>query len=384
MSSSLTHPTVDPTPSSRRPSVSRLSSSVRTSSNVTPWRSPGLYRLGARSGARPAAPAAARRAARRSSTTAYRFLSAAVTKDAPAVGSEDWLRDNHHVVQDQVREIRQDLPRKYYLELPKLADGPLAGYPRVYAFARELIAHTAGRLDLQTLVDFAAAYQRVAPLTIGEIWAIPIMLRLALVEELRRLADDVVAARRSRDRARALGRAAEHRRAASPNAIIDEMLRDEAAASGRLSAAFVVELLQWLRDQPSSAAPAWHALQRALEAQDDSPEEMLRVEHQREAAEPARHRQHHHEHAAAVVDRLAALLRARQPGRADPARRSGRRLRADGLSDARPLPPLGRAAGARGARRRSRTSPARAVALARGGAADALRSTIAAITSATT
>ncbi len=213
----------------------------------------------------------------------YAFLSAAVTKDAPAVGSEDWLRDNHHVVQDQVREIRQDLPRHYYLELPKLADGPLAGYPRVYAFARELITHTAGRLDLQTLVDFATAYQRVAPLTIGEIWAIPIMLRLALVEELRRLAADVVAARRSRDRARKWG-VQLNTSAREPDRVIDEMLRDEAAASGRLSAPFVVELLHWLRDQPSSAAPAWQALQRALEAQDDSAEEMLRVEHQREAA----------------------------------------------------------------------------------------------------
>ncbi len=186
-------------------------------------------------------------------------------------------------MQDQVREIRQDLPRHYYLELPKLADGPLAGYPRVYAFARELITHTAGRLDLQTLVDFATAYQRVAPLTIGEIWAIPIMLRLALVEELRRLAADVVAARRSRDRARKWG-VQLNTSAREPDRIIGEMLRDEAAASGRLSAPFVVELLHWLRDQPSSAAPAWHALQRALEAQDDSAEEMLRVEHQREAA----------------------------------------------------------------------------------------------------
>src|SRR5262245_27336129 len=136
---------------------------------------------------------------------AYAFLSVAARTEVPSVGSEDWLRDNHHVVQDQVREIRQDLPRQYYFELPKLADGPFAGYPRVYVVARELIAHTAGRFDLQTLVDFAVAYQRVAPLTIGEIWAIPIMLRLALVEELRRLAADVVAARRSRDRARRWG-----------------------------------------------------------------------------------------------------------------------------------------------------------------------------------
>ncbi len=133
------------------------------------------------------------------------------------------------------------------------------------------------------MIDYAVAYQRAAPLTIGEIWAIPIMLRLSLMEELRRLADDVVAARRGRDRARRWGillSAGER----DPEAVIAEMLRVD-ADSGRLSPAFVVELLHWLRDQPSSAAPAWHALQRALEAQDDSAEEMLRLEHQREAAD---------------------------------------------------------------------------------------------------
>ncbi len=87
----------------------------------------------------------------------------------------------------------------------------------------------------------------------------------------------------ARDRARAWG-VQLSTGAREPERIIGEMLRDETESSGRLSAAFVVELLHWLRDQPSSAAPAWLALQRALEAQGDSPEEMLRVEHQREAA----------------------------------------------------------------------------------------------------
>jgi cyclic beta-1,2-glucan synthetase len=132
----------------------------------------------------------------------YQILSRAARLDPDSVGAEDWLRDNHHVVQDQVREIRHHLPRRYYLELPKLADGPLSGYPRIYLLARELVAHTAGRIDLETVVDFAAAYQRTSELSIGETWAVPIMLRLALVEELRRLADGVASARRSRDKAR--------------------------------------------------------------------------------------------------------------------------------------------------------------------------------------
>jgi cyclic beta-1,2-glucan synthetase len=215
---------------------------------------------------------------------AYRFLSAAARDDPQPVASEDWLRDNHHIVQDQVREIRQDLPRSYYLELPKLADGPAQGYPRVYLLASELIAHTAGRVDLDTLVDFARAYQRVAPLSIGEIWAIPIMLRLALVEELRRLADGVVNARQSREKARRW-----HEEAVSgadwTERSIHRLLEDGRQADKRLSAAFVVELLQWFRDQPSTAGPAWQALQHALQDQDDSAEEMLRLEHQREAAD---------------------------------------------------------------------------------------------------
>ena len=211
---------------------------------------------------------------------AYRLLSTIERTDPQPIGSEDWLRDNYHVVQDQVREVRQDLPRKFYLQLAKLSGGPFDGYPRVYALARELVAHTAGRFDLEGLVDFVMAYQQHAPLSIGEIWAVPIMLRLALVEELRRLADRTVAARLSREHARrweTLSR--------DENTSIETLIDDERTAHRRLTAAFVVELLQWLRDQPSSAAPVWQALQRALESQGDTADELVRQEHHREAAD---------------------------------------------------------------------------------------------------
>ena len=82
-----------------------------------------------------------------------------------------------------------------------------------------------------------------------------------------------------------MGSRARRTRGDSRDDDLDRLLRAEVEANGRLSAAFVVELLQWLRDQPSSAAPAWQALQRALEAQGDSPEELLRLEHQREATD---------------------------------------------------------------------------------------------------
>jgi cyclic beta-1,2-glucan synthetase len=214
---------------------------------------------------------------------AYQFLAAASRTEAQSIGSEDWLRDNHHVVQDQVREIRQDLSKRFYAELPKLAEGDFAGYPRVYPIARDLVVHTAGRFDPEMLTDYTAAYQRVSPLSIGETWAIPIMLRVALVEELSRLAEGVVTARRSRLQASRWGAVFSKREPLSSETV-DELLQAELETNARLSPAFVAELLLWLRDQAASAAPAWHALQRALDVQGDSAEEMLRLEHQREAA----------------------------------------------------------------------------------------------------
>src|SRR5688500_18030915 len=105
----------------------------------------------------------------------------------------DWLLDNFYIVQEHIREIRTNLPKGYYEELPKLATGSLTGYPRAYEVAIELIAHTEGHLDLDNITLFVREYQSVTPLRMGELWAIPTMLRLGLVENIRRMALRVAA-----------------------------------------------------------------------------------------------------------------------------------------------------------------------------------------------
>ena len=139
----------------------------------------------------------------------------------------------------------------------------------------------------------SAAYQRASPLSIGETWAIPIMLRLALVEELRRLADGVVEARRSREmRAAGTGRSrmpSTEQRESDRSCCFAESRRQTAACPRRSSSS----CCSGCATSRPAAAPAWQALHRALEAQDDSPEEMLRIEHQREADRPAGDRQRH-------------------------------------------------------------------------------------------
>ena len=103
----------------------------------------------------------------------------------------DWLADNFHIIDEVLREVRQDLPRGYDAILPKLLSAPLAGYPRVYALALSLVAHTDSELDEPRIIRFVQAFQDVAPLTIGELWALPTMCRVVLIENLRRLAEQM-------------------------------------------------------------------------------------------------------------------------------------------------------------------------------------------------
>jgi hypothetical protein len=111
------------------------------------------------------------------------------------------LIDNFHQAERQVREIRTDLPPGYYRQLPKLAEGPFARYPRVFEIAWAFVAHTDSRFDVDSWCGFLRAYQEVQYLTIGELWASAITLRLILIENLRRIADRVVYSRNERSKA---------------------------------------------------------------------------------------------------------------------------------------------------------------------------------------
>src|SRR4051812_11383785 len=119
---------------------------------------------------------------------AHARLTAVSDAGADVGPAGEWLLDNLHVVQEHILEVRESLPRGYYRELPELAGGGLAGYPRAYEIAITLISHTEARVEIDDLSLFVAAFQEVTPLRIGELWALPEMLRLGLIESVRRMA----------------------------------------------------------------------------------------------------------------------------------------------------------------------------------------------------
>ncbi|MBC8128865.1 MAG: glycosyl transferase, partial [Rhizobiaceae bacterium] len=130
---------------------------------------------------------------------AYRSSAATLEASQDIAPAAEWLLDNYHVVEQQIHEIRDDLPPSYYRQLPKLEVGPFAGYPRVFGIAWAFVAHTDSHFEPEMLRRFVAAYQRVEVLTIGELWAIAITLRIVLVENLRRLALQIVEAHADRE-----------------------------------------------------------------------------------------------------------------------------------------------------------------------------------------
>ncbi|HUP37231.1 MAG TPA: glucoamylase family protein [Candidatus Limnocylindria bacterium] len=209
----------------------------------------------------------------------YREIAAVIREEGAITPAAEWFVDNFHIADEVVRQVREDLPRGFYRQLPKLADEPLQGYPRVLGLAWAFVAHTDSRFEAETLQRFVRRFQRVQPLTIGELWAIPIALRLVLVENLRRLAERIVSGRTAR-----LG----------ADALADELLglggrphrplafqRVEAAA---LSPAFMVNLVQRLREQDPESTPALRWLDERLTALGTSADELVQLAHQNQAA----------------------------------------------------------------------------------------------------
>jgi cyclic beta-1,2-glucan synthetase len=184
---------------------------------------------------------------------AYNLLHAALKKERRITPAGEWLLDNFYLVEEQIRTARRHFPKGYSRELPLLANGPSVGLPRVYDIALEAIAHGDGRVDPESLNRFVAAYQKQADLKLGELWAIPIMLRLALIENLRRVAARVAAG--MLDRSRADGWADQMVDAAEndPKSLI-LVIADMARSNPPLVDAFVAELARRLQGHSSALA----------------------------------------------------------------------------------------------------------------------------------
>ena len=94
--------------------------------------------------------------------------------------TSEWLMDNFYVIEQAIRQMEQDLPADYYQRLPKTRQG----WARIYIVARANINSEDTRLDIEQVQHFLRVFQEVTPLTTGELWALPLMLRWTVLESL--------------------------------------------------------------------------------------------------------------------------------------------------------------------------------------------------------
>ncbi len=217
-------------------------------------------------------------------TATCQELTGAIKAGRQMTPASEWLLDNFYLIEEQIRIAKRHLPRNYSKELPRLANGPAAGTPRVYQIALEIISHGDGRVDPEILYRFVDAYQDVVTLALGELWAIPIMLRLALIENLRRVAARVADNRVQRDLANAWANQMTQIAEKNPSGLI-LLVADMARSNPPMTSAFVAELARRLQGQSPALTLALSWVTHRLAESGQTIEQQIQTEIQQQSAE---------------------------------------------------------------------------------------------------
>ena len=196
----------------------------------------------------------------------------------------EWLLDNFYLIEEQVRAAKRLLPKGYAKGLPRLKNGPSRGLPRVYDIALETISHGDGRVDPESLSSFVAAYQTVTPLRLGELWAIPIMLRLSLIENLRRVAARIAIDRIDRNRADYWADKISETAEKDPKSLI-LTIADMARSNPPMVSSFVAELARRLQGQGAALALPLTWIEQQLSASYLTIGQLVQSENQQQAAD---------------------------------------------------------------------------------------------------
>ncbi|MFZ6748185.1 GH36-type glycosyl hydrolase domain-containing protein [Undibacterium sp. Ren11W] len=211
-------------------------------------------------------------------------LTAAVKIGRQVTPGAEWLLDNFYLIEEQIRTAKRHLPKNYSKELPRLSSGNSAGRPRVYDIALETISHGDGRVDPEGLSSFVAAYQQITTLKLGELWAIPIMLRLALIENLRRVSARLANARVNRNLACSWAENMAETAEKDPNNLI-LLVADMARSNPPLDSSFVAELVRRLQGQSPALMLPLTWLSHRLAETGLTIEQLVQSESQQQAAD---------------------------------------------------------------------------------------------------
>ncbi|MEO7311580.1 MAG: glucoamylase family protein [Chitinophagaceae bacterium] len=212
------------------------------------------------------------------------LLTESVKANKSIVPAGEWLLDNFYLIEEQVYTGKKHLPKGYSKGLPQLGKGKSEGLPRVYDIAVQIISHSDGRVDLRGLTKFIHSYQSVTPLKLGELWAIPIMLRLALLENLRRLATQIAADILNKNQADYWADEMTRTAEKDPKSLV-LVIADMARSNPPMVSSFVAELTRRLQGKGSSLALPLSWIEQRLSENGLTSSELVHLENQKQAAD---------------------------------------------------------------------------------------------------
>ena len=211
-------------------------------------------------------------------------LTEAIKNNNRIVPAGEWLLDNFYLIEEQIYTGKKHLPKGYSKGLPQLLKGESAGLPRVYDIAVEIISHSDGHIDIKSLISFVTAYQTNTYLQLGELWAIPIMLRLALIENLRRLsiqiASDIINKTLANKWADKMIEAAEN----NPKNLV-LVIADMARSEPPMDSAFIAELTRRLQEKGNALSLPLNWIEQRLSEESLTSSEQIQIENQKQAAD---------------------------------------------------------------------------------------------------
>ncbi len=214
----------------------------------------------------------------------HNLLTESVKETSRISPAGEWLLDNFYLIEEQIRTGKRHLPKGYSSGLPQLSEGLSEGLPRVYDIALEIISHSDGRVDLTGLNNFITSYQTISNLKLGELWAIPIMLRLALIENLRRLAAQIAISRINKNMADYWADEMTETAEKDPKSLI-LVIADMARSGPPLESSFVAELTRRLHGKGSTLSLPLTWIEQRLSENGVTTDELVQLENQKQAAE---------------------------------------------------------------------------------------------------
>ncbi len=210
----------------------------------------------------------------------YEHIDRDVREKKDVAPASEWLLDNLYLIEKEYKHIKHNMPKSYYKDLPVIKKGMMKGYPRIYHIAVELVSHTDARIDEHIIERFIRAYQSNSVLTSGEIWSLPIMLRIALIQNISKITEKIVMNSKEKSEADKIADRL-------INAVENQKTKEEVYRISRedinFTSHFTERLLKVLRDNGIDSSEIYEWIDERLEMKETNSEKMINLDHQEQA-----------------------------------------------------------------------------------------------------